>query len=446
MRPLSGEPAANPRAVAQQSLSTKTWHALPTEAVFGLLDSGATGLGDSEAARRLARFGPNRLSPPARRGPLMRFLLQFHNVLIYVLVVAGAITALLGEWVESGVIAGVVLINAIIGFVQEGKAERALEAIRDMLSLEARVVRGGGRRRTLPAADLVPGDVIVLQSGDKVPADARLFEVRNLRVQEATLTGESIAVDKGTMPVSAEAPLGERACMVFAGTLVVYGQARAVVTAIGDATEVGRIGAMLSEVQSLETPFLRQMATFGRWLTAAILLLAVSAFAFGFLIRGYSPREMLFAAVGLAVAAIPEGLPAVLTVSLALGVQSMARRNAIIRRLPAVETLGALTVICTDKTGTLTRNEMVVQRVLTATHVFDANAPGVFTMDQRPLLAGERTRLQEVLGPAVLCNDASRREVEGEWRVDGDPSEGALLAAAAMAGLDPGASGARGRA
>ncbi len=239
------------RAVTPRCPSAQAWHTLPVDTAFGLLHSEPGGLDEGEAARRLAHCGPNRLSPPARRGPLARFLLQFHNVLIYVLLVAGAITTLLGEWVESGVIVGVVLINAIIGFVQEGKAERALEAIRDMLSLEARALRGGGRR-ILPAADLVPGDVIVLQSGDKVPADARLFEARNLRVQEATLTGESVPVEKGIAPVAADAPLGDRASVIFAGTLVVHGQAKAVVTAIGDATEVGRIGAMLSEVESIQ--------------------------------------------------------------------------------------------------------------------------------------------------------------------------------------------------
>jgi magnesium-transporting ATPase (P-type) len=423
------------------SLSAEAWHALPVAGAFGLVGSQPDGLDEGEAARRLVEFGPNRLSPPPRRGPLARFLLQFHNVLIYVLLVAGVITALLGEWVESGVIFGVVLINAIIGFVQEGKAERALEAIRDMLSLEARVLRGG-ERRTLPAEQVVPGEVILLQSGDKVPADARVFEAKNLRVQEAALTGESVPVEKFVAPVAANAALGDRASMVFAGTLVVYGQARAAVTATGDATEVGRIGTMLAEVQSLEVPLLRQMTAFGRWLTLAILGLAAFTFVFGLLVRDYAPSEMFMAAVGLAVAAIPEGLPAVLTITLALGVQTMARRNAIIRRLPAVETLGAITVICTDKTGTLTRNEMTTQRVLTATQAFATHGTGYgprggFTVADRPLLAEEQSHLEDVLRPALLCNDARLREAEGEWRVDGDPTEGALITAALWAGLDP---------
>lgn len=263
----------------------------------------------------------------------MRFLLQFHSVLIYVLLAAGAITALLGKWVDSGVIFGVVLINALIGFVQEGKAEQALAAIREMLSLEASVVRNG-RRRKVPADDLVPGDVVVLQSGDKLPADVRLVEAKSLRVQEAALTGESVPVDKAVAPVAVEASLGDRSSMAYAGTMVVHGQGRGIVTTTGDATEVGQLGAMLAEVQTLETPLLRQIAGFGRQLTVAILLLAALTFAFGLLVRDYSATDMFLASVSLAVAAIPEGLPAIITITLAIGVQSMARRNAIVRRLP----------------------------------------------------------------------------------------------------------------
>ena len=432
-------------ATAPRSQSAQAWHALAVDAACAALGSGPGGLGEDAAARRLAVHGPNRLTPPRRRGPLARFLLQFHDVLIYVLLAAGTITALLGEWVDSGVIIGVVLVNAAIGFLQEGKAERALEAIRTMLSLEARLIRDG-RRGVVPAEALVPGDLVLLQSGDKVPADLRLIEVKNLRVQEATLTGESVAVEKAAEPVPRDVPLGDRASMAYAGTTVVYGQARGVVVATGDATEIGRIGALLAEVEPLETPLLRQMATFGRWLTFAILALAALTFAFGLLVRSYAPSEMFFAAVGLAVAAIPEGLPAVLTITLALGVQSMARRNAIVRRLPAVETLGSVTVIGTDKTGTLTRNEMTVQRVLTATHEFCADGTGYaprgsFTCDGRPLVAEHRRGLQEVLRPALLCNDARLHEAEDEWRLDGDPTEGALITAALKAGLNPEAEG-----
>jgi magnesium-transporting ATPase (P-type) len=395
-------------------------------------------LDEGEARRRLSRYGPNRLTPPQRRGPLLRFLLQFHSVLIYVLLAAGVITALLGEWVNSGVIFGVVVINALIGFVQEGKAEEALAAIRKMLSLEARVVRAG-RRRSIPADGLVPGDVVVLQSGDKLPADVRLFEVKSLRVQEAALTGESVAVDKSVAPVAADAALGDRSPMAYAGTLVVYGQALGIVTATGDATEIGRLGVMLAEVEALETPLLRQLARFGRQLTVAILLLAALTFAFGLLVRAYSATEMFLAAVGLAVAAIPEGLPAIMTITLAIGVQSMARRNAIVRRLPAVEALGSVTVICTDKTGTLTRNEMAVQSLVTPEEAATLTGDGLegsFTVDGAAASPAALARAQALLHAGLLCNEASLEQVDHGVRIEGAPTEGALLIAAVEVGLD----------
>ena len=403
------------------------WHAEPVAATHGALQTAPQGLSEAEAAERLERFGPNRLTPPKRRGPLVRLLLQFHSVLIYVLLGAAVITALLGEWVDSGVITGVVLINALIGFVQEGKAERALAAIREMLSPEARVVRAG-RRRVVAADLLVAGDVVLLQSGDKVPADLRLTETKSLRVQEAALTGESVPVGKGVAPVPADASLGDRSSMAHAGTLVVSGEGRGIVVATGDATEIGKVGTLLAEVETLETPLLRQIAGFARKLTLIILGLAGLTFAFGLLVRQYSAAEMFLAAVGLAVAAIPEGLPAIMTITLALGVQSMARRNAIVRRLPAVEALGSVTVICTDKTGTLTRNEMAVQWAVTPAGTFalgEDGTPGV--------RAGE---LEPLFRAALLCNEADLERVEGEWRLEGDPTEGALLLAARDGGLD----------
>ena len=384
-------------------------HAAPGGAVYAALASGPAGLDENEAARRLAIHGPNRLTPPRRSGPLLRFLLQFHSVLIYVLLAAGVITALLGKWVDSSVIFGVVLINALIGFVQEGKAEQALAAIREMLSLEARVVRGG-RRRVVQADDLVPGDVVILQAGDKLPADLRLIEAKSLRVQEAALTGESVPVDKSAAPVAPEATLGDRTSMAYAGTMVVHGQGLGVVTATGDATEIGRLGALLAEVQPLETPLLRQLAAFGRQLTVAILTLAALTFAFGLLVRSYTATEMFLAAVGFAVAAIPEGLPAIMTITLAIGVQSMARRHAIVRRLPAVEALGSVTVICSDKTGTLTRNEMTVQWLATPD---ETGVLAVGALDQ-PLLvdgaapsAAAHARLQALLRAGSLCSEAT---------------------------------------
>ncbi len=399
------------------------------------------GLGADEVRARLAEHGPNALPPPNRRGPLLRFLLQFHNVLIHVLLVAGVITLLLGHLIDAGVIFGVVVINAVIGFVQEGKAERALDAIRDMLSLRAQVLRDG-RRQEIDAGQLVPGDIVFLASGDKVPADLRLIEVRNLRIEEAALTGESVAVEKATGAVEAEAALGDRRSMAYSGTLVAYGQGTGVVVATGSRTEIGRISAMLTAVETMTTPLLRQMAGFSRMLTWVILGVAVAAFAFGTLLRGYGAGEMFLAAVGLAVAAIPEGLPAIMTITLAIGVQRMARRRAIIRRLPAVEALGSVTVICSDKTGTLTRNEMTVQRVLTVDGVLDVSGVGYaphggVERDGHDLAPADAPLLTAIGRVALLCNDAELSAHGDDWRVVGDPTEGALLTFAHKAGIEP---------
>ncbi len=417
------------------------WHSLSGEDALAALESNPRGLTHGESRHRLEVHGPNRLKPPKRRGPLERFLLQFHNVLIYILIAAGAVTAWLGHGVDSSVIFGVVIVNALIGFIQEGKAEKALEAIRSMLSLRATVLRDG-RRRDVPAEELVPGDVVLLASGDKVPADLRLLQCRNLRVDEAALTGESEPVEKSVQPVDAEAAMGDRLCMAYSGTLVTYGQGAGVVMATGDATEIGRISGMLAEVQELTTPLLRQLSGFGRWLSAAILALAAITFAFGILAHDFGAAEMFLAAVGLAVAAIPEGLPAIMTITLAIGVQRMARRNAIIRRLPAVETLGSVTVICSDKTGTLTRNEMTVQRVVTAERVFEVSGAGYaprggFVAHGAEVRAEEDADLTEVLRAGMGCNDGSLRQTEdGAWVIEGDPTEGALLTLGAKAGLE----------
>ncbi|MDP2881623.1 MAG: cation-transporting P-type ATPase [Azonexus sp.] len=395
------------------------------------------GLSAMEAAQRLNTHGPNRLTPPKKRGPVLRFLLQFHNVLIYVLLGAAAVTALLGHGVDTAVILGVVIINALIGFVQEGKAEKSLDAIRNMLSLHAAVLRDG-RRQEIDATELVPGDIVLLASGDKVPADLRLIEMRSLRIEEAALTGESEPVEKSPVPVAENAPIGDRLCMAYSGTLVVFGQGRGVVVATGDTTEIGRIGRMLAEVESVDTPLLKQMAQFGRWLTAGILVLAAGTIAFGMIVHGQTAGEMFLAAVGLAVAAIPEGLPAIMTITLAIGVQRMAGRNAIIRRMPAVETLGAVTTICSDKTGTLTKNEMTVQRVATADRLIEVSGVGYaphggFSEDERQVDAAE---LADIARSALLCNDAILCETAGDWKLEGDPTEGALLTLALKAGLD----------
>ncbi|UCD34982.1 MAG: cation-transporting P-type ATPase [Nitrospiraceae bacterium] len=417
-----------------------TWHALDVSAVFEKTASRAEGLSSEEAARRLAAFGPNRLTAPKKSGPLKRFLMQFHNVLIYVLLIAAFVTALIAHWVDTGVILGVVFLNALIGFIQEGKAERALDAIRSILSLQSLVLRDG-KKVLLPAEGLVPGDIVFMQSGDKVPADLRIIRARELRIDEATLTGESVPAEKSTESVSWTAVPGDRKCIAFSATLVTSGQGSGIVVSTGDKTEIGRISMMLAGVKPLSTRLLRQMARFGRILTMAIGAVAAATFVFGILLRSYGISEMFLAAVGLAVAAIPEGLPAIVTITLAIGVQRMARRNAIIRRLPAVETLGSVTVICSDKTGTLTRNEMTVKTVVSARFLFEVTGAGYgprggFLLDGRDITPGDYPMLRELCQAGLLCNDAELKEAEGRWEALGDPTEAALLSLGIKYGLD----------
>ncbi|CCQ73010.1 cation-transporting P-type ATPase [Magnetospira sp. QH-2] len=417
------------------------WHALDMGRVQQLLDCGPDGLSDLQAQERLTRFGPNQLPEARPVSAFVRFLRQFHNVLIYVLLAAAGMTAALEHWIDTGVIVAVVLINVIIGFLQEGKAEDALRAIRNMLSPQAMVLRDG-RRTVIEARDLVPGDLVLLQSGDKVPADLRLLSGRELRLQEAVLTGESVAVSKTIEPRPEETVLADRRCMAYSGTLVTAGQGAGLVIATGKETEIGRISALVARVEQLTTPLLRQMAQFGRWLTAGILAITMFTFLFGVLVQGYSAVQMFLAGVGLAVAAIPEGLPAIMTITLAIGVQRMAKRNAIIRRLPAVETLGAVTTICSDKTGTLTCNEMTVRGLVTADGRFETSGTGYdphggFHADGTELLAPLDFALIQAAEAACLCNDASLEQKDGDWRVNGDPMEGALLVAGIKAGLEP---------
>ena len=429
-----------PGLVNHNFTNMSPWHTHETGVVFQQLSSSIDGLSQQLAEERLQQLGPNRLRPAKKKGPLTRLLVQFHNVLIYVLLGAGIITALLGHWVDSSVIIGVVVINAIIGFIQEGKAEKSLDAIRNMLSHQAMIKRDG-RFVSLPADQLVPGDVVLLQSGDKVPADLRLFKTRELRIEEAMLTGESVPVEKTTQVVAEHVTIGDRKCLAYSGTLVTYGQGQGVVVATGDRTEIGRISGLLRQVQVLTTPLLRQMATFAKWLTISIGIVATATFAYGVLLQDYSAGDMFLAAVGLAVAGIPEGLPAIMTITLAIGVQRMAKKHAIIRRLPAVETLGSVTVICSDKTGTLTHNEMTVQTVATGAGICEVNGSGYdphgsFNLDGKDVTAEEFPLLREVSQAALLCNDASLSEVDGQWHMQGDPTEGALVTLALKAGLE----------
>jgi len=418
----------------------RAWHTLPADEACTALSTTRTGLDEAQAAARLARHGPNRLPQAAQRSVFARLLAQFDNVLILVLIAAGAVAGVLGHYVDAGVVFGVVIINGVIGFIQEGRAEKALAAIRGMLAPHASVLRAGHRREVAVEA-IVPGDIVILEPGDRVPADLRLLRARNLHIEEAALTGESVSVEKALDPVDQNAALAERTCMAYAGTLVTAGQGTGVTVATGAATELGRISALLEEVTTLETPLVRQMNVFGRRLTAAILAVSALVFLFGLAVYGYPPAELFMATVGLAVAAIPEGLPAVMTITLAIGVQRMARRNAIVRRLPAVETLGSVTVICSDKTGTLTRNEMTVAAVLTAQTEYEVSGAGYaphggFSLAGAETVPESAPLLLETARAAGLCNDARLVEDAQGWGVHGDPMEGALLTLAMKGGID----------
>ena len=404
-------------------------HSQTAEACLAALSAAADGLSATQAARRLAEHGPNRLPEARARGPVLRLLAQFNNVLIYVLLVAAVITAGLQHWVDTGVILAVVLANAVIGFIQEGKAEAAMGAIRSLLAPKAAVLRDGVRV-TVPGADLVPGDIVLLEAGDKVPADLRVIEARGLAAQEAILTGESVPVDKDPQPVVADVPLGDRRSMLWSGTLVTQGTARGLVVATGAGTEIGRIGGLLAGVEQLTTPLVAQMDHFARWLSLLILLVAALILAWGYFVVHQPFSDLFMAVIGVAVAAIPEGLPAVMTITLAIGVQAMAGRNAIVRRLPAIEAIGSVSVICTDKTGTLTRNEMVVAAAETAEGAFTVSGDG-YAPEGEITPAGDLSRLARA---AALCNDAALHDKDGHWIVEGDPMEGALLAFAAKAG------------
>lgn len=416
------------------------WHHCSVQQVFKAVDSQPEGLDSAEAKRRLENHGANKLPDSQKRSVIFRFISQFNNLLIYVLLAVMIITGFLGHWLDTGVIAGVVLINAIIGFIQEGRAEEALKAIHSMLSPNAEVIRDG-QQQTIAVENLVVGDIVLLQAGDRIPADLRLSLVKGLQISEAVLTGESVAIDKQCEPVEPQAELASRISMAFSGTLVTHGLGTGIVVATGTQTALGQISELVSKVTPTDTPLLRQIAIFGRWLTATILVLATATFSFGVLIRGYPASEMFLAAVSLAVAAIPEGLPAIMTITLAIGVERMAKRQAVIRRLPAVETLGSVNVICTDKTGTLTRNEMTVRTIITTGRQYTLTGTGYdphgfLTIGKQATFPEANHPISLAIRAAVLCNDSTLRNEDNEWRVHGDPMEGALLVAGAKVGLD----------
>jgi magnesium-transporting ATPase (P-type) len=414
------------------------WHAAPAEAALRELDSRSAGLDPAEAERRLEVLGPNTLPRAARESPWTLVGRQVNTPLIYVLLAAAATALAMGKVVDGMVVLGVVVLNTVIGFVQEFRAGKAIEALIDMVPETATALRAG-ERTSLPASRLVPGDVVELKSGDKVPADLRLLAVRTLRVDEAALTGESVPVAKGTEPLPPGAQLGDRTNMAYGGTLVAYGTGTGVVVATGAGTELGRISSMLRETTHLETPLTRQLAVVGKWLTLGIIVTSALLMGVG-LWRGYPLLDALLAAITMAVGAIPEGLPAIVTIALAIGVQRMARRRAVIRRLPACETLGSTTIVCSDKTGTLTRNEMTVQEVWTPRGAFRVTGVGYAPHGEFTRGGESAWKLpadaQELLRAGTLCNDAELREDAGTWRVEGDPTEGALLVSARKGGLD----------
>lgn len=414
-------------------------HASRPDAVLSDLATDKLGLTTQEAARRLAASGPNRLPAPPRDSLLKRFFKHFHDILIYILLIAAGITALLGHWIDTGVIVGVVVINAIIGFIQEGKAEEALAGIRKMLSASAQV-RRQGEWTQIDADGLVPGDIVRLKSGDRVPADLRLLEATNLRIEESALTGESVPSDKSTDPVAADAGIGDRFCMAYSGTLVAAGRGLGVITATGPNTEIGRINRLIAEVETLQTPLTRQMAQFSKQLSVVIVGLAALMVVVGIGLHAFPLGEVFLAAIGFAVAAIPEGLPAILTITLALGVQRMARCNAITRKLTAVETLGSVTVVCSDKTGTLTKNEMTARHVITRAGNYLVSGTGYapqgqITLDGQLIELAEHAHLHALIEVVAVANDTHVAEDGGQWRVTGEPTEGALRTLAHKAGF-----------
>lgn len=404
------------------------------------LGSSADGLSSVAAAERLERVGPNRLAEARSRPAILRFAAQFNNILIYILIGAGVLKAILGEWIDFAVILAVAVINSVVGFIQEGRAESALAGIRSMLSLHARVRRDGDWV-DVEADTVVPGDVVSVRSGDRVPADMRLLEATNLRIEESPLTGESVPANKDTIAADAAAGIGDRHSMAYSGTIVAAGTGVGVVTGTGQQTEIGRIQSMVSDIEQVDTPLTRRLEQFGRQLSVAILVLAAVIIVIGKLAHDFTIDELVSAAIGFAVAAIPEGLPAVVTITLALGVQQMARRHAITRKLPAVEALGSVSVICSDKTGTLTQNEMTVRTVVTGRSQYSVEGTGYdphgsISDESGAVSLGDHPDLTQFVEVMGLCNDARVSEIDGRWQLVGEPTEGALRTLALKAGFD----------
>ncbi|MEM3047581.1 MAG: HAD-IC family P-type ATPase, partial [Candidatus Bathyarchaeia archaeon] len=425
-----------------ESLAVKAepanWHAIPAEEVLSRLGSSENGLTAAEAERRLREHGPNELTKARRASALETFLNQFKSILVLILLGATVVSALIGEVTDALVIAAILLANATLGFVQERRAERALEAMKKLTASKAHVIRDG-ERIELPAREVVPGDILVLEAGDRVAADARLLHVASLEMDESSLTGESTPVRKVTREFSPETPLADRGNMLYMSTNVMSGRGRAVVVATAMQTELGKIAELVQAEEQAETPLQRRLDRFGKQI--GLIVVAVSAAIFvAETLEGQNPLEVFLIAVSLAVAAVPEGLPAVVTVTLALGVARMASKNSIVRRLSSVETLGSVTVICSDKTGTLTRNEMTVRQLYVDRRKIEVTGEG-YKPEGRLLRDGVQVDslrdegLSRLMVAAALCNDAALVKEGGTWRIKGDTTEGALLVAAVKSGI-----------
>lgn len=426
--------------MALDNLLNQQWHSVPEQEAARLLDSNLeTGLTEAEAERRNERFGANQLVGKPGKSAWLRFLLQFNQPLLYILLAAGVVTAFLQEWVDSGVIFGVTIINAIIGFLQESKAESAIAALAKSVTTEATLIRDGCTIR-IPAARLVPGDLVQLAAGDKIPADLRLIDINNLTVDESGLTGESVPIQKGTQPLATATALAERTSMAYMGSLVTSGQGHGLVVAIANHTETGRISQLMEQSTDVETPITRKISKFSKKLLYVILGLAALNFLVA-LRQNESLVEVFTTSVAFAVAAIPEGLPAIVTITLAIGVSRLARRNAIVRELAAVETLGSTTVICSDKTGTLTENQMTVQAIYAGNKRYAVTGVGYdpqgeILLDDRPIDPSAAPALSECLKAGQLCNDSHLQEQDAHYTIVGDPTEAALIVVAQKAGLN----------
>ena len=416
----------------------REWHALEVDKVQSHVETDVeSGLSKQTVTNRQEEFGKNVLPEKEKTPEIIKFLRQFNDILVYVLLGAAVVTGFLGEYIDTIVIVLVVTVIGVVGYLQENKAEEALEGIKKLLETKATVIRDG-KQSEIDSSDLVVGDILVLAAGDKVPADARVIQAEKFKVEESALTGEATTVEKKPDVVKEEAVLADRKNMVYSGTSVATGSAKAIVTAIGEGTELGQINASISEVQTVKTPLIRQTTKFGQTVSIAILIISVIIYAFGYFLRDYEPVELMLTTIGLAVAAIPEGLPAVISIILALGVRNMAEQKAIVRSLPSVETLGAVSVICTDKTGTLTKNEMTVKQIVTAKHDIEVSGSGYapngdLELNGQPFDLDDDESMIDLLTVGKTCNDAHLNEEDGEWVINGDPTEACLLTVAEKA-------------